>query len=102
MARPRTLAGVRKDRQAGVLSSMDANCDPVGHVVSVGNRERGRGPVHYPVARSVYDFPLFAEIPIDAVRQAVKEFVASGGKRPTRVEGDDPGVWDSTSEGSHF
>ncbi|MGA5408747.1 Imm1 family immunity protein [Streptomyces lavendulocolor] len=88
------IAGVRRDRKAGVLSSLDADCDPVGHVVSVGNMELGRGPVNYTVGDSVHDFPLFSEISIEAVRQGVKEFVVSGGKRPTCVEWDDPGVWD--------
>ncbi|MFD3355227.1 Imm1 family immunity protein [Streptomyces fradiae] len=84
------IAGARKDREAGVLSSMDVNCEPVGHVVSVGNPELGRGPVYY----SLYDFPLFSEIPIEKVRQGVKEFVTSSGKRPTCVEWDDPGVYE--------
>ncbi|MFF4748002.1 Imm1 family immunity protein [Streptomyces sp. NPDC001268] len=88
------IAGVRKDREAGVLSSMDANCQPVGHVVSVGKPELGRGPVYYTCVDSVRDFPLSSEIPIDKVRQAVKEFVTSGGKRPSCVEWDDPGVYE--------
>ncbi|MER7108866.1 Imm1 family immunity protein [Streptomyces sp. NPDC000229] len=87
------IAGVRKDRNAGVLSSMDEKCDPVGHVVSVGKPELGRGPVYYTCVDSVHDFPLFSEVPIETVRRAVKEFVASGGKRPACVEWDHRGFY---------
>jgi hypothetical protein len=32
------------------------------------------------------DFPVDSEIPIDLIRQATKEFIASGGERPTCVQ----------------
>jgi hypothetical protein len=87
------VAGVRSDRNSGVLSSMDGDCDEP-NVVSIGNRELGGGPVYYSLLGHGEDFPLFAEISIEKVREAVKEFVSSGGKRPLCVEWDLAGYHD--------
>ncbi|NUV83152.1 hypothetical protein G6W52_25070 [Streptomyces sp. CAI-155] len=86
------IVGVRRDRQVGVLSSMDGNCRE-SNVVSVGNLELGQGPVYYSLNGEGNDFPLSSEIPIGKVREAVKEFVASGGMRPTCIEWGEAGTW---------
>ncbi|MFF9634756.1 Imm1 family immunity protein [Streptomyces bacillaris] len=87
------IVGVRKDRGAGVVSSADGSCEEA-NVVSVGNSELGRGPVYYCQNGSSFDFPLFSEIPIEKVRAVVKEFVASGGKRPECIDWDVAGYHD--------
>jgi hypothetical protein len=87
------IIGVRKDRGAGVASSADGSCKEP-NVVSVGNRELGRGPVYYCQNGSSFDFPLFSEIPIGKVREVAKEFVASSGKRPNCIDWDVAGYHD--------
>lgn len=86
------VIGVSKDRQVGVLSSMDGACKET-NVVSVGNLELGQGPVYYSLNGEGNDFPLSSEIPVERLREAVKEFVKFGGMRPTCVEWGDAGTW---------
>ncbi|MFI5808954.1 Imm1 family immunity protein [Streptomyces sp. NPDC051561] len=87
------IVGVQRERGVGVLSSADGNHVET-NVVSVGNPELGRGPVYYCQNGSSFDFPLFSEISIEEVRQAVKDFVASGGQRPACVDWDVAGYHD--------
>ncbi|WP_353963235.1 Imm1 family immunity protein [Streptomyces sp. NBC_01549] len=82
------LVGVDNNLQAGVLEFMDAE----GNVVTLGSPE-GRGEVSYFIVGNATEFPDRSEIPIDLVRQAVKEFLASGGKRPTCVRWQVPEFW---------
>ncbi|WP_164360716.1 Imm1 family immunity protein [Streptomyces griseus] len=87
------IIGVRKDRGVGVASSADGECEE-SNVVSVGNRELGRGPVYYCQNGSSFGFPLFSEIPIEKVREVAKEFFATGGMRPTCIDWDVAGYHD--------
>jgi hypothetical protein len=82
------LVGVNRSLPVGVLEFMDAD----GNRVTLGP-ETGRGEVVYHVAKNPTEFPNRAEVPIELIRQAVKEFVMSGGQRPTCVEWQVPENW---------
>ncbi|MFJ9714127.1 Imm1 family immunity protein [Streptomyces sp. NPDC101234] len=82
------LVGVDKDLQVGVLEFMDAD----GNAVTVGSLKRGDGIPYFCVGNAT-DFPDGSEISIDLIRQAVKEFLASGGQRPTCIEWQEPESW---------
>lgn len=82
------LVGANPELQVGVLEFMDAD----GNVVSRGSLE-GRGEVPYFIVGNPTEFPEYSEIPIALVRQAVKEFLASGGQRPTCIEWQVPESW---------
>jgi hypothetical protein len=73
--------GVSKEKGLGSLMSSDPRHSEE-LFFSVGNIERGQGPVYY----AGNEYPLFSEIPLEDVRQALKEFVESGGLRPACVE----------------
>ncbi|MFC1419705.1 Imm1 family immunity protein [Streptacidiphilus cavernicola] len=81
------LVGVNAERGVGVLEFMDD-----GNYVSLGPDE-GNGPVKYCLADNPTEFPGWAEIPVELVRQAVKEFLGSRGRRPTCVEWRIPEIW---------
>ncbi|MFF6982304.1 Imm1 family immunity protein [Streptomyces sp. NPDC008343] len=82
------LVGVDKELQVGVLSFMDET----GNLVSLGDTE-GRGSVSYFIVENGTEFPDRSEIPISLVRQAVKEFLTSGGQRPTFIQWQEPEIW---------
>jgi hypothetical protein len=82
------LVGVDRSRPVGVLEFMDAD----GNVVTLG-QETGRGEVTYHIARNPTELPDRTEVPIELIRQAVMEFVMSGGQRPTCVERQVPEIW---------
>lgn len=44
---------------------------------------------------SAHDYPRDSEISLDAVRQAAREFLTSGGERPTNVEWQDAWAFES-------
>ena len=75
------LVGIDADREVGILSFMDGT----GNVVTVG----GAGPqfVEYFLTGNVTEFeakkPM--ELPIETIRQALKEFLADG-RRPASVQ----------------
>lgn len=75
------LVGVDRELYVGVLAFMDAE----GNVVSVGP-PGGRSDPTYWIMRYPREFLGIVDIPIDTVRTAVKEFLASGGRRPTCVQ----------------
>lgn len=82
------LVGVNRTLPVGVLEFMDAS----GNVVTLGH-EMGRGEVTYHIAGNPTEFPGRAEVPIELIRQAVKEFVTSGGQRPACVRWQVPEIW---------
>ncbi|MEU5083618.1 MULTISPECIES: Imm1 family immunity protein [Streptomyces] len=53
----------------------------------------GRPEVCYSIMGSATEFPSCSEIPISLVRQAVKEFLLSGGRQPTCIEWQEPEFW---------
>ncbi|MET8824951.1 Imm1 family immunity protein [Streptomyces sp. NPDC004610] len=82
------LIGVDRELQVGVLGFMDKT----GNLVSLADSE-GRGRVSYFIVGEGNEFPDRSEVPIALVRQAVKEFLASGGQRPTCVQWQEPESW---------
>ncbi|KAB2587623.1 Imm1 family immunity protein [Streptomyces arboris] len=98
----RLFAGVRKDRNAGVLDSGDGTCE-ISDARSVSKSVKGSASavtfatategdvVVYSQNGSPFEFLISSEISIEKVREAVKEFVATGGKRPSCVEWVDAG-----------
>lgn len=74
------LVGVDPDAQVGIVcfADVDASYVPGG----VADREE----VMYMVLTYPRNFLRSPEIPIDLVRQVTKEFVLSGGLRPTCIE----------------
>ncbi|MFD0406890.1 Imm1 family immunity protein [Kitasatospora sp. NPDC127116] len=74
------LIGVDRAVQLGVVAFADGG----GSVISAGGPETRNAPVYY-LAGHWTDFSDRVEISIDIVRNAVEEFLASGGKRPTCV-----------------
>lgn len=74
--------GVSNDIQMGALA---LTAPEAGHIASVGT-PGSRNGVAYHVAGHWAEFPDRSEIPIGLVREAVKEFLHSGGRVPTYVE----------------
>ncbi|MFG3370622.1 Imm1 family immunity protein [Streptomyces sp. NPDC090032] len=81
------MVGANGELQVGVLAFMDD-----GNVVSLGPAD-GRGEASYSIMGNMTEFPERSEIPISLVRQAVKEFLSSAGKRPACVEWQVPEFW---------
>ncbi|MFF9675781.1 Imm1 family immunity protein [Streptomyces eurythermus] len=81
------LVGANGDLQLGVLAFTDekvmVSFDPLA----------GRPEVCYSIMGSATEFPSCSEIPISLVRQAVKEFLLSGGRQPTCIEWQEPEFW---------
>jgi hypothetical protein len=82
------LVGAEGNRQVGVLEFMDSD----GNMVTLGTSE-GRDEVSYSFNAQAMEFPGNSEIPVDLVRRAVKEFLVSGGQRPTCVQWQTPEFW---------
>lgn len=76
------MVGVYKDAQLGVLSLLDD-----GNLVPSGSVDRG--VVGYHLLGHSREFVAGSEIPVDLIRQALKEFLAFGGKRSTCIEWQD-------------
>ncbi|MEU9032687.1 Imm1 family immunity protein [Streptomyces sp. NPDC048383] len=74
------MVGVDKNLQVGLISFADDE-----NYATLGNEDSRPGPVYFITGHDTY-FPDNSEIPIHLVRQAVKEFVASGGQRPNCVQ----------------
>ncbi|WP_353962457.1 Imm1 family immunity protein [Streptomyces sp. NBC_01221] len=71
-----------------------------GPAAAINHSNPGRaghtpGPweVTYFVAENPTEFPATAEIPLALVRQAAKEFLSSGGRRPTCTQWQEPEIW---------
>ncbi|MFI2297516.1 Imm1 family immunity protein [Actinacidiphila glaucinigra] len=71
--------GVSGENQVGALS---LSLPEVGHIASVGS-PGSRSGVAYHVAGHWTEFPDQSEVPVALVREAVKEFLRSGGNVPT-------------------
>ncbi|WUX19720.1 Imm1 family immunity protein [Streptomyces sp. NBC_01439] len=74
--------GVSRDLHVGALT---LTAPEVGNVSSVGV-PGSRGGVAYHVAEHLLDFSDNSEIPLTLVREAIKEFLHSGGSVPTCIE----------------
>ncbi|MEV7776526.1 Imm1 family immunity protein [Kitasatospora sp. NPDC086791] len=85
--------GVDKEHQVGVVLFIDHS----GNYVSAGPLDSRNAPEYY-LAGHWTQFRDQVEIPIDLARQAVKEFLISGGQRPACIAwknqyaADDPDV----------
>jgi hypothetical protein len=82
------LVGANGDLGLGVLAFMDSN----GNVVTRGPSDGRAEPIYWMIEHR-REFPDFSEVPIHLVRQAVKEFLLSGGLRPSCVEWQEPEIW---------
>ncbi|MFF4692381.1 Imm1 family immunity protein [Streptomyces sp. NPDC001307] len=81
------MGGAKGDPQVGFLSWMRrVILYPIA-------RRKGCGEVSYSCEGDITEFPDRSETPIDRVRQAAKEFLASGGQLPTCVERQVPEFW---------
>ncbi|WP_031064557.1 Imm1 family immunity protein [Streptomyces sp. NRRL WC-3742] len=74
------LVGIDPEEQVGIVAFADAD----GWFVPSGTAEKEY--VTYTLATYPREFWKSPEIPVDLARQAVKEFVLSGGLRPTCIE----------------
>nr|WP_179419492.1 Imm1 family immunity protein [Streptomyces sp. TLI_235] len=74
--------GVSRETGVGALA---LTAPEVGHVASVGT-PGSRSGVAYHVAGHWTEFPDDSEIPVALVREAVKEFLHSGGSVPACIE----------------
>ncbi|MBX9366026.1 hypothetical protein K4G64_33790 [Streptomyces sp. WAC04114] len=81
------LVGGDGRSRVGVLALMDD-----GNWVSF-DPSNNRPEVSYSIAGHATEFPSSSEIPIALVRQAVKEFLSSGGQRPQCVQWQEPEYW---------
>lgn len=81
--RPDHELGVAVDAEGGVGGLWYLN-STAGAWHTLGNRSQ-RDEVFYCFVGNARDFPIDSEIPLDLLRQATKEFVSSGGQRPTCV-----------------
>ncbi|MFI8093939.1 Imm1 family immunity protein [Streptomyces sp. NPDC086080] len=81
------LVGVDGQVRRGVLAFMDE-----GNWVSLDPSTK-RGESTYSIMGNSTEFPSRSEIPLNLVRQAVKEFLLSGGQRPQCVEWQEPEFW---------
>lgn len=75
------LVGVDRESKVGLVGFMDAD----GNVITVGPPD-GRDEVVYYSCGEITEFPGPSEVPVDLVRQAAREFLTSGGQRPTCVQ----------------
>ncbi|GAA2697468.1 Imm1 family immunity protein [Actinoplanes palleronii] len=76
------LVGVDSVLGFGALAWMDAD----GNQVTLGSGEGLAQAEMYFIMGHRREFPEKSSVPLDLIRQAVKEFLLSGGKRPTCVE----------------
>ncbi|WP_187283445.1 Imm1 family immunity protein [Streptomyces sp. t39] len=75
------LIGANRERLLGIVSYIDD-----ANYLSLGSPEaRNEEIVEYYIDDNAREFPASAEIPIPIAREAVKEFLLSGGQRPTCV-----------------
>ncbi|MEU5977151.1 Imm1 family immunity protein [Streptomyces sp. NPDC047315] len=75
------LVGVDGALSLGLLAYLDAE----GNVVTLGPPESRTDPV-YCIQGNRTEFPAHSEVSVDLVREALKEFLSSGGMRPTCVQ----------------
>lgn len=80
----RAIFDVGMSGQRGTLYFSSATY-PEGHF-SRGSGGSGAAPLTYYYMGSDTEFPADAELPIDAVRRAAHEYMATGGERPASVD----------------
>jgi hypothetical protein len=84
------LVGVDGSRRVGVVAFGDSD----GNAFTLSSPEDYRdGEVAYCIMGHRREFPDHSEVPVDLVRQAVKEFLFSGGQRPECVQWRIPEEW---------
>jgi hypothetical protein len=76
------MVGVNRDLQLGLLAFMDGD---VGNIFTAGALGDDAEPDYY-LAGHRMEYPTNVEIPLVLVREAVKEFLQSGGSIPACVE----------------
>jgi hypothetical protein len=74
--------GIKGDLGVGAISFMDVE---TGILASLGPPGSRKG-VFYDLMGHRSEFPDHSEVPIYLVRRALKEFLASGGERPTCIQ----------------
>ncbi|MFE7713190.1 Imm1 family immunity protein, partial [Streptomyces sp. NPDC057486] len=75
------LVGVNEERQVGIVSFIDDK-----NYLSTGDLEGQGEEVVYHFVGNPRELPASAEIPLPLVREAVKEFLLSGGQKPACIE----------------
>jgi immunity protein Imm1 of predicted polymorphic toxin system len=76
---------VDSERKLGGLRYAGSHSDEDGVWYAVG-AQSGSDPLPYAHVGDESLFPSNSELPLDVVRAAVKEFLSSGGERPSSVE----------------
>ncbi|AJF64044.1 Imm1 family immunity protein [Streptomyces vietnamensis] len=83
------MVGVSRDRNAGIIAFMDGD---VGNIFTAGMP--GSEPVTaYFLAGHPMEYPENCEVPIALVREALKEFLLTGGNVPACVEWKTSDLW---------
>lgn len=82
------MVGVDAERSVGLLAYMDGQ---VGNIVT-SNGSSDTESVWYSITGNSTEYPGGTEVSIDDIRNAVKEFLSSGGQIPTCVQWK-PEVW---------
>jgi hypothetical protein len=77
--------GIDPERKLGGLKYAGTFDGTTGVWYAVGQTPQ-HDEVFYEYAGHPEDFPLDSEVSLDLIRAAVKEFLTSGGERPTSVE----------------
>ncbi|MEU9974404.1 Imm1 family immunity protein [Streptomyces sp. NPDC051014] len=83
------MVGVSRDRNAGIIAFMDGD---VGNIFT-GGRLGNEAETAYFLAGHPMEYPQDCEVPILFVREALKEFLLTGGKVPTCVEWKTSDLW---------
>lgn len=83
------MVGVNRNLQVGLLAFMDGD---VGNIFTVGG-PGGNTEMNYYLAGHRMEYPENIEIPVALVREAVKEFLRTGGSIPTCVEWKTSDAW---------
>lgn len=82
------MIGVDWELEVGLVAFSDAS----GNFVSRGSSSGRVDPVYFQQGH-LTEFSAYSEIPIPLVRRAAKEFLISGGKRPTCVQWQNLDAW---------
>ncbi|MFD5563541.1 Imm1 family immunity protein [Kitasatospora griseola] len=83
------MVGVSRDRNSGMLAFMDGD---VGNIFTVGE-SGNESEAAYFLAGHPMEYPESCEVPIALVREALKEFLLTGGKVPKCVEWKTSDLW---------
>lgn len=83
------MIGVDRERQKGIIALMNPD---EGNIFTVGDDGDSRD-VAYFLAGHRMEYPPGIEIPLNLVRDAVKEFLATGGRTPRCVRWQTSDLW---------